>query len=170
METYKLRSLKDFVKECGANLSNTIGMGNVSFPTDTTVGSGDIFQFKKVKRNKKLKLDKNSKKINEKLTLNKQTKATKSITKKQISEFVKNYLANASSGLIRLLQKEMDQWYLPSEIDKKIYELDSNKSPIKDLMEYTAKKLNITFDELWSICNNSSFLFRSIIQKQNPYK
>ena len=66
METNNLRALKDYVKECVANLSNTTGMGNVSFPTDTTVGSGDTFQFRNIKRNKKLKLHK--------LTLNKNSK------------------------------------------------------------------------------------------------
>jgi len=62
METNSLKSLKKYVKECdGACPSNTLGMGNVAFPTDTTVGSGDTFQFRRKKRNKKLSLNKNSK-------------------------------------------------------------------------------------------------------------
>ena len=58
METNSLKSLKKYVEECGgACQSNTMGMGNVAFPTDTTVGSGDTFQFRRIKRNKKLSLN-----------------------------------------------------------------------------------------------------------------
>ena len=102
--------------------------------------------------------------------ITKDTKIKTHITKKDVREFLNKYLSKASSGHIKLLQKEESQWYNPSEIDQKIYELDSNKSPIKDLMEYTAKKLNITFDELWDICNHSSFVFRAIISNQNPQR
>ena len=111
--------------------------------------------------------------LDEKLTLNSQTKLSEPpepVTKTTIKDFVNNYLSNASIGHIKVLQKELSQWYVPSEIDKRMYEIDSSESYVKDLMEYTAKKLNITFEKLWEICNHSSFLFRSIISKQNPYR
>ncbi len=102
--------------------------------------------------------------------ITKDTKLKTHITKKDIRDFLNEFLSKASSGLIKALQNEESQWYNPSEIDQKIYELDSTKSYIKDLMEYTAQKLNITFDELWDLCNHSSFVFRAIILKQNPQR
>lgn len=48
-----MKTLKSYLKECGANPCNTTGMGNVSFPTDTQVGSGDTFQFQTSKKKKK---------------------------------------------------------------------------------------------------------------------
>lgn len=65
-----MKNLKDFIKEemiggSYATPSNTIGMGNMSMPTDTQLGSGDIPQcldirtgkiYKKRKRFKRYKI------------------------------------------------------------------------------------------------------------------
>lgn len=66
-----MKDLKEYIKEevmTGGSYttpSNTLGMGNMSLPTDTTVGSGDIPQcldirtgkiYKKRKRFKRYKI------------------------------------------------------------------------------------------------------------------
>ena len=60
-----MKSLKECVLGSMANPANTIGMGNVALPTETTVGSGDIPQcldictgkiYKKRKRFKRYKI------------------------------------------------------------------------------------------------------------------
>jgi len=112
--------------------------------------------------------------IYERLSLNSQSQLTKNnLTQEQIKEFVSDHLSDkkqkVTAGLIRSLQKEVSL-YCDDDIDSVVYNDEHNQSSVKDLMLFTAKHFNVTFEELWNICDKSSRLFREIIQKINPQK
>lgn len=62
-----MKSLKDFLKECGEGFAtpmNTPGMGNPMSPTATEVGSEPLVPMHKLKKKKKIKQIKDLEKIN----------------------------------------------------------------------------------------------------------
>lgn len=55
-----MKDFKTYLEDLYATPANTMGMGNIAMPTDSTVGSGDIplslpVYIKKLKKRKKFK-------------------------------------------------------------------------------------------------------------------